>query len=304
MIIKNQQKDTQHEIYKAYQVLFGENRNGAGLLVDRNRLAQNFREKAYQCRPDRAEALGKSREELTEALKAVALAFDYLADIVGEKEVVLVQPLVDNTVATQVRPWAPKLPSPVKQRSVAVDLPAPKPVNNAAASKIREAVERLKKQTNTLKNTKLKAPQLTQSVATPKKAADKDANKKHPVILGRHLHRRGMITLRQLIAAVAWQRAQRPAVGQIAKSWGILSDEQIYQVLQDKDQGELFCDYAVRKGLMTPFQRLAIVGRQRVMQKPIGTYFVEQGILTIEQIEEQVKLLRNSPAGDNKKAAS
>ena len=105
------------------------------------------------------------------------------------------------------------------------------------------------------------------------------------LMFGRFLLSRGHITLQQLIDAVRWQRAQRPPVGRIAMNWGILSSNQVYEILTNKEPEDRFCDVAVRKGYMTGYQRLAVLGRQREMQKPIGSYFVEQGILTRDEIE-------------------
>lgn len=279
-----------HELHKAYQLIFGEDPRGAGVLLEREALARTFRERAYQFRPDRSEELGRPRKELQAALKAVALAFDLLADVVGEQDRVWIMPFVDDNRAQPVRPWSPRKAS---ASSVKVHARKANGEVEEATKRIKEAIGKLKAQTEALAKGR-PAPAKTKSKPA---AAPKGARK--PLILGRHLHRRGLITLRQLIAAVAWQRAQRPAVGQIAKSWGILTDEQIFEVIQDKDQGELFCDYAVRKGLMTPFQRLAVVGRQRVMQKPIGSYFVEQGILSEDDIDTEVKTLQSLRSEDS-----
>lgn len=280
-----------HEVHKAYQLLFGTDPRGSGIILERERLARTFREKAYQLRPDRAEELGRSRQELSDALKAVALAFDLLADVVGEAERVWVMPTVDEQDPAEVRAWQPRS-APASSVTVDARDRSSKDVEEATR-RIKEAIGKLKAQTEAL--AKGRPAPVTAPVSVPVPAAPKAPTEAGPKsqILGRHLHRRGLITLRQLIAAVAWQRAQRPAVGQIAKAWGILSDDQILEVLQAKTQGELFGDYAVRAGLMTPFQRLAVVGRQRVMQKPIGAYFVEQGILTEDQIEAEVQAMKS-----------
>lgn len=285
-----------HELQKAYKVIFGEDRANSGVILEREQLARTFRERAYQLRPDRAEELGRTRQELSDALKTVALAFDFLADVVGDQEKVWVMPTVDELSPNHVRAWAPRQAPADSVKIDASKRPGSRDVKEATR-RIKDAIEKLKAQTEALaqgrtKPEALKKPAIAQNPPAQDVSAEPPKRTKRALILGRHLHRRGLITLRQLIAAVAWQRAQRPAVGQIAKAWGILSEDQVFKVLQDKAQGELFGDYAVRAGLMTPFQRLAIVGRQRVMQKPIGAYFVEQGILTEEQIDEEVRALK------------
>lgn len=285
---RSRSEQDRHELHKAYNIIFGEDPRGTGLILEREALARTFRDRAYQFRPDRAKELGRSRKELQEALKSVALAFDFLADVVGPAKSVWVQPCVDDKNPNEVRAWAPRS---APASSVKLNPPAPSPEIEQATRRIKDAVERLKAHTESLaKNAR--SPQPAQVKAREATAPATSPADSKTMILGRHLHRQGLITLRQLIAAVAWQRAQRPAVGQIARSWGVLTEDQILEVLREKDRGELFCAYAVRKGMMTPFQRLAVVGRQRVMQKPIGNYFIQQGILTEEQIEEEVERLR------------
>jgi hypothetical protein len=45
-------------------------------------------------------------------------------------------------------------------------------------------------------------------------------------------------------------------------------------------------EYAVRQGLLTQFQRLALLGRQIRLQRRIGEYLVEQGLVAPEEIDE------------------
>lgn len=275
-----------HELYRAYEIIFRKDIRGAGIIIEREGLARAFKERAYQFRPERAQELGKPKRELQEAVRAIAMSFDILAEVLGPHKQVWVSSWVDNTRSNAAKAWKKS------NREATSSTPAQGLTSVEEASRrIKEAIAKLKKQTDALTKGR-KSTQSVQKAPVPQQRRDDAATKS--LILGRHLHRRGLISLRQLIAAVAWQRQQRPAVGQIAKSWGILNDDQIFDILREKENGELFCDSAVRKGLMTPFQRLAVVGRQRVMQKPIGQYFIEHGILSEKQIEEEVEHLRAS----------
>lgn len=278
-----------HELHRAYQILFDQDPGRGGLIFEREGLARTFRHRAYQFRPDRASELGRTRKELAEALKTVAIAFDLLADVIGEKDRVWVMPAVDDLAPSAIRSWQPR--TEIAESASRVRGQPANAVEGArfdeATRRIKEALIRLKEQTTDLARSREGAAK------PPPRRKSEEARAQRSLILGRHLHRQGLVSLRQLIAAVAWQRAQRPAVGQIAKSWGILSDDQVFDVLKNKEHGELFCDHAVRRGFMTPFQRLAIVGRQRVLQKPLGNYFVEQGILTRQQIESEVRALQS-----------
>ncbi len=277
-----------HELHRAYEIIFGRDTRGGSVILEQESLARAFRERAYQFRPDRAQELGKPKRELREAVKAVAVSFDLLAEVLGPDKRVWVSCWVDNTRTDRIQPWAPtrtiyrqQATGSSQQKSNSVE---------EASRRIKEAISKLKEQTEALAKNRRDAEDIKS--LPPRPQSPKPAAKS--IILGRHLHRRGLISLRQLIAAVAWQRQQRPAVGQIAKSWGILTDDQILLILREKESGELFCNSAVRRGLMTPFQRLAVVGRQRVMQRPIGQYFIEQGILSEKQIAKEVENLRAS----------
>jgi hypothetical protein len=295
------QQTPPHELHRAYQVIFGQDPRGAGLILERETLARAFRARAHEVRPERPEELGRPREELSDMLKTVALSFDLLADVVGDAEKVWVMPVVDDRQPQAARPWTPKT---APMSSVKIDAGRPSKDVQEATRRIQDALGKLREQTERLaKGRKAETKSAPQAGAAPAPApAPREDRSQKSLILGRHLHRRGLITLRQLIAAVAWQRAQRPAVGQIAKSWGILDDEQIHTALREKGQGELFCDFAVRMSWMTPFQRLAVVGRQRVLQQPLGRYFIDQGILTEEQVEAEVARLRGEQDGAKRKA--
>jgi hypothetical protein len=103
----------------------------------------------------------------------------------------------------------------------------------------------------------------------------------------------------QLVGAIAWQRAQRPPVGRIAIDFGFLEPEDVAALLERRrlagHGGMPLGEFAVREGYLTPFQLLAVLGRQLRQQRPIGQFFVERGILEPEDIEHvRRRLLRHN----------
>lgn len=106
------------------------------------------------------------------------------------------------------------------------------------------------------------------------------------MLLGEYLWYAGLISHRQLVAALVWQRRQRPLIGELAKTWGWLDAVQIQRVLASRSAGERFGDCAQRLGLLTLFQRYALVGRQRGLQERLGTWFVREGLLSSAQLEQ------------------
>lgn len=102
---------------------------------------------------------------------------------------------------------------------------------------------------------------------------------KRPLKFGQFLFFSGVIPARELLDALAWQRGQRPPFGQIARDWGILTTQQVIEVLRSKGPGEPFGECASRLGWMTPFEMHAVACRQKNLQRPFGHYFVERGLM-------------------------
>jgi hypothetical protein len=111
---------------------------------------------------------------------------------------------------------------------------------------------------------------------------------RRPLLIAEFLYYAGRISWRNLVEAVAWQRGQRPSIGRIAVDWGHLSEEGVREVLaarrRAQDPGAPFGEHALRLGLLTSGQLLALLGRQRRLQRRIGEFFAERGILTAGEV--------------------
>ncbi len=111
---------------------------------------------------------------------------------------------------------------------------------------------------------------------------------RRPLRLAEWLYYSGAVSWRSAVEAVTWQRRQRPPLGRLATDWGWLAAGEVALLLagrrRDGRPGEPLGEYAVRKGRLTRAQLLALLGRQRRLQRRIGTYFVESGILREEEI--------------------
>ncbi|WP_435549328.1 J domain-containing protein [Desulfobacterium sp. N47] len=118
---------------------------------------------------------------------------------------------------------------------------------------------------------------------------------KRKLLIGQFLYYSGIVSWKTLIDALTRQKMQRPPVGQIAIKWGILSKNDIHAILKQRSleqkYDKRFVEYACSKGYLTSFQRLALLGKQRSLQRPIGEFFVEKGILMSMDMEILVKKL-------------
>lgn len=99
---------------------------------------------------------------------------------------------------------------------------------------------------------------------------------------GQFLYYAGRISWKQLIDALVWQRQQRPPIGQLARRWGMLTEWQVEAVLDSRQTSGRydvkFGDYAHEMGYLSASDLTALIGRMKMLQKPIGQYFIEAGV--------------------------
>jgi hypothetical protein len=107
--------------------------------------------------------------------------------------------------------------------------------------------------------------------------------------LAEFLYYSGRVPWTAFVRSVAWQRGQRPALGRIAVEMGFLSQAEVLALLATRRaEGAAAVPigaYAVGRGALTAFQRLAALGRQARLQRPIGAFFVETGMLRAEELD-------------------
>lgn len=107
-----------------------------------------------------------------------------------------------------------------------------------------------------------------------------------PLQFGLFLYYLGMIPFSAVISAITWQRQQRPILGEIAKRWGWLNDEQVKTILNHRSNVHKFGERAEQLGLLTSLQVRAILFHQRSKQKQMGLYFIEQGFFDEENLNQ------------------
>jgi hypothetical protein len=106
------------------------------------------------------------------------------------------------------------------------------------------------------------------------------------LMFGQFLYYSGLISWQMLIEAICWQRRQRPLIGQIAVAWELLSTRDVRQILDMRSLDEKFGECALRAGYISSFHQLALVGKQRQLQRPLGEFFIETGILSPTEISK------------------
>jgi hypothetical protein len=105
------------------------------------------------------------------------------------------------------------------------------------------------------------------------------------IFIGQFLYYSGIISMRQMFGAVGWQKIQRPRLGDIARNLRWLTPLDIQNILHHRNRGELFGEFALRTGLLSYYQLLVLLGRQKKLQPRIGDYFIEKGILYPKKLD-------------------
>lgn len=111
----------------------------------------------------------------------------------------------------------------------------------------------------------------------PPKQQKKRVLPRKPLQFGLFLYYQGAIPFQALIAAITWQRKQRPALGEIAKRWGWLDDQSIKRIITTAGGFRRFGERAEHLGLLNSLQVRTLLFHQRSQQRKIGDYFIEQG---------------------------
>lgn len=97
--------------------------------------------------------------------------------------------------------------------------------------------------------------------------------------IGRYLYFTGIASFQAVVAALSWQRMQRPSIGRLARSSGWLDDADVHHILQSGQVQGRFGERAVQLGLIRPWQQQELLKQQQSSQERLGQYFVRyQGI--------------------------
>lgn len=259
-------------VLRAGRVLFGQ---GADAILGRGawrrELKRAYRRRALETHPDRARSLGRSEVELAREFKAVVEAYQLLLAA------------TESAPGRRARATAGDERAPARGRASA--RAAERPRSPPAEGRRREP-DRAAKGAPRAKGAERPRDGVRPAAAASPRVGTPFAVPIRRVRLGEYLFYTRRIPFEALVEAIAWQRGQRPPVGRIAIECGFLTHEQVVEVMERRrsarESDVPFAEYATRLGLLTPFARLAVLGRQQRQQRRIGRFFVERGWVTEE----------------------
>lgn len=91
-------------------------------------------------------------------------------------------------------------------------------------------------------------------------------------------------------------------MGALAQKWGWLTEDKVEQVLKHRGYSMRFGKKAIEMGYLRPHQVDALLQHQRSLQKRIGEFFVENGLLTEKEAEEISQGLKEHNSRLNRRA--
>jgi hypothetical protein len=109
-----------------------------------------------------------------------------------------------------------------------------------------------------------------------------------PLLFGRYLYYSGIISLHTIGQALIWQRSQRPRLGEIGRSLGWLSEQDTFEIMQNRCNRQLFGELALKLGILTREQLHHILLHQKRLHKRIGQYFVAKKYWNTIMLEEYI----------------
>jgi hypothetical protein len=109
-----------------------------------------------------------------------------------------------------------------------------------------------------------------------------------PLLFGHYLYYSGAITWRTIVAALIWQRKQRPRLGELGYRLGWLRPHDIQSIVCDRHDPLPFGESAIQRGLLTAMQVRVLLYRQQQSQRKFGEYFLEKRLMSGAGLERRL----------------
>jgi hypothetical protein len=252
---------TSSELFEACEKIFGPEVNVSIEFLEYLQpigIKTAYRKRALETHPDRAKALGSFARDLNTEFIDVRQAYETLLLFVETNNGTTVSASSFNDFQAR------QAPSYQSQEQ---------PSYTSSYQNTRQQKGRQKKSPHDQKYTSKKHKSHPDHFYT-------GSFPKGSLMIGQFLYYSGLISWRTLIEAISWQWRQRPPIGQIAIAWGLISFQDVIQILTIRTLNEKFGECALRTGYISNFELLALVGKQRKLQRPLGEYFIISGILS------------------------
>ena len=106
------------------------------------------------------------------------------------------------------------------------------------------------------------------------------------LLFGHFLYYSGLANWRTITRILTWQRAERPRLGELGHRFGMLSQQEIALILQQKRGLHSFGQTAQALGLLNEAQVRALIFQQQRLQKKFGVILLEKNLVDQSELED------------------
>ena len=257
--------NTHNEIVEALSVLFGDIGGSMPAKITQDLLKQVYRERVFECHPDRAMSLGVMEPNLAARTATLNGAYALLSRRLARGEIDTTRP---NFKKRHKRPSPPSKKRDAPKRTVGM---------NRGFSRASE---------------KITSPHPVElqyrGVMTPFWEGPIPLR---VVRFGRYLYYKRVISWDTLVDGLMWQAQQRPVLGRVLLSKGFISRRELQYILAHRRPGEFIGNCALRLGFISPSQLEWAISQQQKQERPLGAYFIRRGLLTHDSLRRYLKRL-------------
>lgn len=266
----------EHELFDACRILFGSDLNITRDFLEylqTSGLKTAYRKRALETHPDRIAAMGKSGQQHDSNLfRQVQTAYEDLTSYLDarQKGTIIIKPSRSATGRWQYSNTSAQ--------------------RNGSHAKARPAKPTSRSNTWKAKNDNWQST--TRNTSSANWNIDNRFRGSLPereLRLGHFLYYSGIISWRQIIQALVWQRTNRPRLGELGLRFGWLNNEDILTVLRSSNSPAPFGEKAINLGLLNEKQLQALIWRQKSLQRKIGEFFIEEEILAAEELLQMIR---------------
>ncbi len=229
-------------------------------------LKKNYYKRAKELHPDTASQNGISESLLTERFKRLSESYNFLLDYWQNRDFSSL--LKEDQYKNQYRT---------------------KPRQKQRAKKTTQATRDFQKGEE--RKTAYQYQQERQKNESPKRFYTGPMPKTE-MRFAQFLYYSKKIDWNTFVQALSWQWKNRPRLGEIAAKKGCLEQSDIITILRHSFPGELFGKAAIRLGFLSERELFLLLGHQKLLNKPIGLFFIEQCSFPQSEIEKQLAQMK------------
>jgi len=251
------------EVVEALSFLFGGVGASMPKTVTHDLLKQIYRERIFECHPDRAKALGLLEPNLAARTATLNGAYALLNRLITKGEI--------DTTKLNFKMRQKRPSSPPKKRTAPKRTAGVKPGFSRAPGKITNP-----------------RPEEFQyrGVMSPFWEGPLPLR---VLRFGRYLYYKGVISWDTLVEGLMWQAQQRPVLGRVLLSKAYISRNELQHILANRERGEFIGTCALRLGFITPKQLEHSIVHQQKQERPLGAYFIRRGLLSHDSLRRYLK---------------